>query len=215
MSATALPPQPVKPIEHLSPKRYKIQFTANAELREKLERLQALTVSKDLAEVIDQAVTEKLERLEARRYGKANRPRQTPEEANTSPDSRYIPAAVKRAVWERDQGRCSFFDKRGRRCKERKHLEFHHRRPFARGGDHSIDNVALLCRAHNGYLVELDYGKEKMARFRGPVDRVSEPAPIYGLPVLTPRSPPFRNQIHPSCGQVDIGWRPSSSFRAQ
>ncbi len=58
----------------LAPARYKIQFTAGAELHDKLERLQALMCSSvpdgDLATIIEVAVTEKLERLESRRFGK-------------------------------------------------------------------------------------------------------------------------------------------------
>ena len=54
--------------------RYKVQFTASAELKDKLERLRALMRSKvpdgDLAAIIEEAVTEKLERLEARRFAK-------------------------------------------------------------------------------------------------------------------------------------------------
>src|SRR5882724_3768100 len=59
-------------VQPLSPGRYKVQFTASAAFRQKLERLQALMGSRaldgDLAAVIEQAVTEKLERLEARRF---------------------------------------------------------------------------------------------------------------------------------------------------
>jgi hypothetical protein len=51
--------------------RYKL--TASAELLEKLQRLQALMCTSipdaDLAAVIEAALTEKLERLEARRFG--------------------------------------------------------------------------------------------------------------------------------------------------
>jgi hypothetical protein len=51
-------------IEPLAPARYKVQFTASAELRDKLERLQALMRSSvpdgDLAAIIEAAVTEKL-----------------------------------------------------------------------------------------------------------------------------------------------------------
>ena len=57
-------------IEPLAPARYKVCFTASAELREKLERLQALMRSPvpdgDLAQLIDIAVSEKLERVEAK-----------------------------------------------------------------------------------------------------------------------------------------------------
>ena len=57
----------------LAPARYKVQFTASKELQEKLERLRDLMRSKvpdgDLAAIIEEAVTEKLERLEPRRFG--------------------------------------------------------------------------------------------------------------------------------------------------
>jgi hypothetical protein len=61
-------------IESLAPARYKIQFTASAEFRDKLERLRGLMRSSvpdgDLAAIIEQAVTEKLERLESRRFAR-------------------------------------------------------------------------------------------------------------------------------------------------
>ncbi len=51
------------------------------------------------------------------------------------PRSRYIPAAVRRAVSRRDQGRCAFVAVSGERCAETGGLEFHHRVPFAEGGE--------------------------------------------------------------------------------
>ncbi len=77
----------------------------------------------DLAAIIEEAVTEKLERLEAKRYGKTKAPRKSLAETDTSASSRYIPAAVKRAVYERDLGQCAFVDETGRRCKETGRLE--------------------------------------------------------------------------------------------
>jgi 5-methylcytosine-specific restriction endonuclease McrA len=133
----------------------------------------------DLATIIEEAVTEKLERLESKRFGKTNAPRKTLTETNTSPKSRHIPAAVKRAVYERDQGQCTYVAPNGRRCSERHRLEFHHGKPFGRGGDHRVENVHLMCRAHNGYFADRDYGKKKMKRYRRSADRVSEPAAIY------------------------------------
>ena len=69
-------------------------------------------------------------------------------------------------MYERDGGRCSFMDAQGRRCPARDGLEYHHRHPFGRGGDHSVEGVSLLCRAHNLYLAEVDYGREAMAGHR-------------------------------------------------
>jgi 5-methylcytosine-specific restriction endonuclease McrA len=160
-------------VEPLSPGRYRVQFTASAELRDQLERLAALMRSEvpdgDIAAIIQRAVAEKLVRLEARRFAKTAAPRNaaprkaTPRKAvspgNSSGPSRHIPAAVRRAVRARDGDRCRFVDEQGRRCCERHRLEFHHRRPYGMGGDHSPENISLLCPAHNRYVAELDYGK--------------------------------------------------------
>ena len=72
-----------------------------------------------------------------------------------SDGSRAIPAAVQRAVWKRDGGRCTFEGRLGR-CNARSPLEFHHIVPFARGGPATIDNIALRCRAHNAFQARLD-----------------------------------------------------------
>src|SRR3990172_2539522 len=89
----------------------------------------------DLAVIIEAAVTEKLERLEARRFAKAKTPRKRLSETDMTPSSRHIPAAVRRAAYERDGGRCRFLDVQGRRCTARDRLEFHHRHPHGHGGD--------------------------------------------------------------------------------
>ena len=135
----------------------------------------------DLAAIIEEAVTEKLERLESRRYGKTRAPRRDLEETDTSPSSRYIPAAVRRAVAERDGNQCTFVDAEGRRCKELQSLQFHHREPYARGGDHSPENVQMMCSTHNQYLAECDYGQEVMERFRRSSSLAREPGPVYSL----------------------------------
>jgi hypothetical protein len=72
---------PARPavVEPLAPARYQVRFTASAGLREKLERLQALMRSSvpdgDLARLIEIAVTEKLQRVEAKRFGSTTTPR--------------------------------------------------------------------------------------------------------------------------------------------
>jgi len=133
----------------------------------------------DLAFLIEQAVTEKIERLEAKRYGKTKNPKKGLGETDTSAASRYIPAAVRRAVYERDKGRCRFRDATGRRCTETEWLELHHVRPYGRGGDHRPENVELRCRVHNEYEEERDYGKEAVTRYRNSTGRVGEPLSAY------------------------------------
>jgi 5-methylcytosine-specific restriction endonuclease McrA len=166
-------------IEPLASARYKVQFTASAELREKLSRLQRLVGPQaDLAAVIEQAVTEKLERLERRRFAVTKTPRKPPAGERVerrhipapsrqhSAPSRHIPAAVRRAVYARDSGRCRYVDDQGRRCTETHRLEYHHGRPYGLGGDHGLRNVCLMCPAHNQYEAERDYGRAAMSRHR-------------------------------------------------
>ena len=166
-------------IEPLSPARYRVQFTASAELRDKLERLTALMPGNDLASIVEAAVTEKIERLEAKRFGKTRNPRKSLEDADTSPGVRGISAAVRRFVWERDGGQCTYKGPDGRRCPARERLEFHHDDPYGLGGDRSVNNIRLMCSCHNAYMAELDYGKEKMDQYRRSADRVGEPQPSF------------------------------------
>ena len=174
------------PIQPLAPERYKVQFTAGGEFREKLARLQALMRSSvpdgDLATIIEQAVTEKLERLEAKRFGRMKAPRKTIAKTDTRAKSRYVPAAVRREVDARDGGRCAFVDDAGKRCGARERLEFHHHdRPYGRGGDHRPKGIRLMCRTHNTLLAEREYGKEWMDRFRRGSEEVARSAAREGL----------------------------------
>ena len=63
---------------------------------------------------------------------------------------RAIPAAVRRQVWQRDGGRCSYLDRRtGRRCNSRHLIEIDHILPYALGGGADPGNLRLLCGAHH------------------------------------------------------------------
>jgi hypothetical protein len=73
----------------------------------------------DLATLIERTVTEKLKRLEARRYGLTQRPRAeerrretTSVPAERAPVARHIPAAIRRAVYRRDGDRCVYVEER-------------------------------------------------------------------------------------------------------
>ncbi len=63
---------------------------------------------------------------------------------------RAIPAVVKRQVWQRDGGRCSYVDRQtGRRCNSRHLIEMDHILPYALGGSAVPGNVRLLCGVHH------------------------------------------------------------------
>jgi hypothetical protein len=143
----------------LAPERYKVQFTATEALYAKLRHAQNLLRHRipdgDLSQVFDLALAALVEKLEKQKPAATDRPRA---DRGAAPGSRTIPAAVKRAVWKRDGGRCAFIGKNTRRCSETGFLEFHHVVPFARGGEATIRNIALRCRAHNQYEALLDFG---------------------------------------------------------
>ncbi|HEX7125383.1 MAG TPA: HNH endonuclease signature motif containing protein [Thermodesulfobacteriota bacterium] len=173
----APPPAPTPPrppvVAPLAPDRYKVQFTASAETCAKLRQAQDLLRHQipdgDVAQVLDRALTVLVDTLLKRKVGATGRPRAgTP----PRPGSRHIPAAVRRAVWARDGGRCAFVSRRGRRCTERGFLEFHHVRPYADGGPATVETIELRCRAHNGYEAERAVGP------RG-ASQVREPASVY------------------------------------
>ena len=80
--------------------------------------------------------------------------------------SRYLRKKVKEQVWARDSGQCSYVDRDSkRRCSGRYGLEFDHRLPFALGGDTSVENLWLLCRAHNQYYAVKSFGDKKMGQY--------------------------------------------------
>ncbi len=76
-------------------------------------------------------------------------------------------AAIARAVWQRDQSRCTYVDERGQRCRETSMLEYHHEHAWALGGSTTVDNISLRCAAHNALAAEQDFGRELMQRKRG------------------------------------------------
>jgi hypothetical protein len=86
--------------------------------------------------------------------------------ANPRQRGRYVPARIRREVFERDEARCSYVDERGERCRETTLLELHHLQSFALGGAHCSENLALRCRAHNVLAAEQDFGRTYMEQQR-------------------------------------------------
>ena len=151
------PPRPAE-VKAIASERYKIQFTISRETHDTLRRAQDLlrhTVpTGDPAIIFERALGLLVAQLERTKLARTQRPRQS-RDANST--SRHIPAAVKRSVWDRDEGRCAFKGPHGR-CAETGFLEYHHVVPFASGGETSTSNLELRCRAHNQYEAEQWFG---------------------------------------------------------
>ena len=60
-----------------------------------------------------------------------------------------ISPATRRAVYERDHGRCTFPG-----CERDRYLECHHVVPREAGGSHSVDNLVLACWTHHSLVHE-------------------------------------------------------------
>jgi HNH endonuclease len=146
-------------VQPLAPDRYRVTFTANAEMCEKLALAQDLLSHAipggDPAQVFARALDALVDALVKQKFAVTSRPGTRRGQAD---DSRNIPAEVKRGAFIRDRGRCAFVGTHGRRCGERAFLEFHHLVPYAVGGRPTLDNIELRCRAHNGYEAERFYG---------------------------------------------------------
>ena len=73
---------------------------------------------------------------------------------------RYIPANIKRQVWSRDQGRCTYPG-----CSSKHFLEYDHIQPVSLNGKSTLENLRLLCRAHNQLVAIQQLGFMQMDRF--------------------------------------------------
>jgi hypothetical protein len=163
----------------LAPERYRVQFSIGAATHEKLRQAQDLLRREvpdgDPGEIFDRALTLLLDEIARRKLALTTKPRPG---HNGGTRSRRISACVRRAVWLRDGGRCAFVATNGRRCAERAYLEFHHREPYAIGGETTVANISLRCRAHNVYEAELAFGPGGAAVREGPAGYVAASIPI-------------------------------------
>jgi hypothetical protein len=162
---SSVPPPSLALVRPTTADRYEIRFTASAETREKLQLAQDLlghaVPSGDLAEVFDRALNLLVEDLARKKFAATERPGKS---RGQSDDSRNIPAAVKRKVWIRDGGRCTFVSLDGHRCGARRFVEFHHSDPYGAGGKPTVDKIRLMCGVHNRYEAELFYGPGQALR---------------------------------------------------
>jgi hypothetical protein len=87
-----------------------------------------------------------------------------------------IPADVRRAVWERDQGRCTWPLDSGGRCGSTHRLEFDHLVPWALFGGKTEDNLRLLCGRQNRLAAQQAFGRRCVERYASGKDGTLRPA---------------------------------------
>ena len=70
--------------------------------------------------------------------------------------NRYIPAQIKRLVWTRDQGQCTYIcPETKKKCGSKYFLQIDHIHPYSLGGSSKLSNLRLLCAGHNQYRNKL------------------------------------------------------------
>ena len=141
-----------------------IRFTADRALMEKLEKLQNLLGHKfgeqKYASLIEELADLALKKLDPQEKSPPSLGVELP-----ISETRYVPVKVKTAVWKRDEGRCTYTTKDGKRCDSKHSLQLEHIKPFAQGGKTTFDNLKLLCPAHNRLSAIQAYGLPKMQKY--------------------------------------------------
>ena len=165
---------PREKLRTLTPEETEVRVVLPAGVLKKLERVKALASHRNpnpsYAELIEFMADLALKKLDpevkvvskrltsASCSGAAHRADGVSAPASTSATevkvhrtpSRYIPAAIRTAVWKRDQGKCTFNDPiTGRKCDSRHFVQLDHVHPYAKGGVNTEQNLRLLCGGHN------------------------------------------------------------------
>ena len=167
-------------IDPLSADRFGVHFTADTEFLELLERVRALTSHRqpdgNLLAIMKWSLEAHVRELEKTRFAVGRKPRRARRALPTVESAaarsgralggdertRHIPAAVVREVYLRDEQQCTFVSVDGRRCAARHFIELDHVRPWAYGGESSVENLRLRCRAHNQQQARTQFGSAYM-----------------------------------------------------
>jgi len=159
LPALAVPSAPQRRVAPLSPGRFELRLTISQEMHDKLMRAQELlghaVPSGDIPQLLERALDELIAKQEKLKFAATDKPRAV---RRSSKNPRHIPAAIKREVRKRDDGRCTYVSDEGHRCEERRFLEYDHELPVARGGQTTVANLRLRCRAHNQFEAERTFG---------------------------------------------------------
>ncbi|HXH30365.1 MAG TPA: HNH endonuclease signature motif containing protein [Bacteriovoracaceae bacterium] len=135
-----------------APKDKKV--TLNQRVLEKIKKLQESWGDNSEIEIFEALLDEKIKELELNKTE-----RMTKTDSNSK--IRYIPISTKREALDRSRNQCEHIHASGKRCDQRRFLEFDHIKPYALGGNRSPQNIRVLCRNHNQHRSLQTFGKLK------------------------------------------------------
>jgi hypothetical protein len=160
--------QKTNPLPKQEIRRIKIEFVAKEQLAQKIERAKEILRHKfpegKFEDIFNQALDDMLEKRDPRmKIERAEKRRASKDEVQESGKpkiiSRHIAQKIKRKVWLRDGGQCTYESSTGKRCGTKDFLQMDHLHPFALGGESREENLRLLCSEHNRWRAELTFGK--------------------------------------------------------
>src|SRR5512133_481431 len=163
-------PAPRSSTEPLTADLRRLHVTVSKRFTEKLEAARdALSHSHpgaDVEAILEAGLDLLIERA-AKRKGLVKRPRPAPVPAAAAEGAnpRRVPAAVRREVFLRDEGRCPWPLAEGGICGSTHRVELDHVVPVGRGGKATASNARVLCAFHNQSAAREVYGDEWMDKF--------------------------------------------------
>ncbi|HET9555209.1 MAG TPA: HNH endonuclease signature motif containing protein, partial [Anaeromyxobacteraceae bacterium] len=174
---------PARPtVRPVAAETWSLRVTLDAAFKEELDRLTELLSHKvpggELSAVLREAVKCAIEkhgtrrgavepaRKRAKKMAKKKAPASPSSSAPPSLRREPISAEVRRQVWKRDEGRCTWVGPDGHSCGSRWRLQLDHIEAAALGGPSTVDNLRLACARHNRLHAERAFGREFMDRFR-------------------------------------------------
>lgn len=135
-------PGRIEEIKRDSVKSHILKFSVSEDVLEKYEELKGLlahTSKTGLCSIFEFAVTTSIEQLKKKKFKLSPKKEKYSMEKTST---RYIPAGVRRAVFEKSGGRRE-------NCGSNYKLEYDHIKPFSFGGETSEKNLRLLCFSCN------------------------------------------------------------------
>jgi len=169
---------PAASVEEPVEQRYQIRFSVSESCMKKLQEVTELMSNRridggQIEGVFEAMLDEYVERHSPSKKEEKRADRKIKAEVKSERDTRrkpvtstrHVPQAIGQQVYLRDGGQCTYIGVRGKRCSARTRLHLDHLKPYALGGEHTLENLRLLCSCHNRLVAEQVYGKEYMAQF--------------------------------------------------
>ena len=198
-------------VDPLTAEESRLHLTVSRRLLDKLEQARAALSHSHPGASTDAIFEVGLDLIierHAKRRGLVKNPRKKPTAVSTPASSptpvaakaraRYVPAAIRRAIWKRDQGKCQWPTHDGGICGSTCRVELDHAaKPFAKGGRIlKPEDGRLLCRHHQDVSAREVYGDEHMNNYTKPKGPTcSEPIAEYGAARIPPSSGEPRSRV--------------------